>query len=177
MVPSNFEWGSTDGLPIAYPHTETRQELLARYVQKYIEITAGAAAAKPAEVFKCTIIDAFAGGGLFRDEDTQRRIEGTPLRILGAVEEAKRGVARIPRPRSWLGPLELDIATHFNDANPAAVAYLKEVLRDKGYDVDGTNIRVTEGTFDARLDAMIGAVKAQQPRSLSDLPQCSTATY
>ena len=165
MVPSNFEWGRQDGLPVAYPHTETKQELLARYVQKYIEITAGAAAAKPAEVFKCTIIDAFAGGGLFRDEDTQRRIEGTPLRLLGAVEEAKQGVARIPRPRSGLGPLELDIATHFNDANPAAVAYLKEVLRDKGYDVDGTNIRVTEGTFNARLDAMIGAVKAQQPRA------------
>lgn len=165
MAPSNFDWGSPEGLPVAYPHTETKQELLARYVQKYIEITAGAAASKPAEEFKLTIIDAFAGGGLFREEDTNRRIEGTPLRILTAVEEAKRGVALIPRPRARLGPLELDVATHFNDANPAAVAYLKEVLRDRGHDVDGTHLRVTEGTFAERLDGMIGAVKAQQPRA------------
>ena len=165
MVPSIFDWAKSDALPPAFPHTETKQELLARYVQKYIEITAGAAASKPAEEFKFTIIDAFAGGGLFREEDTHRRIEGTPLRILAAVEEAKRSVARIPRPRSWLGPLELDVATYFNDASPAAVAHLKEVLRGSGYDVDGTRIRVTQGTFDERLDAMIGAVKAQQPRA------------
>ena len=167
MAPSTFDWGSPgpDPLPVAYPHTETKQELLACYVKRYIEITAGAAAAKPAEAFKLTIIDAFAGGGLFRDEDTHRRIEGTPLRILAAVEEAKRGVALIPRPRSQMDPLELDIATHFNDADPAAVAHLNQVLRDKGYAVDGTHIRVTEGRFDAQLDAMIGAVKAQQPRA------------
>ena len=165
MVPSKFQWGSREGLPIAYPHTEAKQELLARYVQKYIEITAGAAASKPAKVFKFTVIDAFAGGGLFRESDTQRRIEGTPLRILAAVEEAKRAVVGIPRPRALLGPLGLEIAVHFNDVDPEAVSYLKEVLKNQGHDVDGTNIRITKGKFDAQLDAMIGAVKLQQPRA------------
>lgn len=164
MAPSTFDW-SGNAPPVAYPHTETKQELLARYVQKYIEITAGAAASKPAEVFKFTIIDAFAGGGLFREEYTERRIEGTPLRILRAVEKAKQFVAQIQRPGSYMGPLELDIATHFNDANPTAAAYLQEVLRKEGYDVDGTNVRVTEGKFDAQLDDMIGMVKIQQPRA------------
>ena len=165
MAPSSFDWSSPDGPPIIYPHTETKQEILARYVRKYIEITAGATASKPAKEFKLTIIDAFAGGGLFRKENTDRHIKGTPLRILAAVEEAKRNVTLIRRNHPQLGPLDLNIATHFNDKEPTAVPYLNEVLRDRGYDIDDTRIRVTEGKFAEQLDNMIGAVKAQQPRA------------
>ena len=137
----------------------TKQELVGQYVRKYIEITAGAAAAMAAEVFKCTIIDAFAGGGQFRNETTDEIVAGTPLRILHAVEEAKETVSQTGRRK----PLRLDIATHFNDLDPEVAAYLKEVLKDQGHEIDGQNIRITDGTFAAKLEEMIGAIKEQQP--------------
>ena len=161
MAPAKFEWDRTGTLPSVLPHTMTKQELVGQYVRKYIEITAGAAAAMAAEVFKCTIVDAFAGGGLFRNETTDENVVGTPLRILHAIEGAKETVSQVRRRT----PLRLDIATHFNDLKPEVAAYLKEVLKDQGHEIDGQNIRITDGTFEAKLDEMIGAIKEQQPRA------------
>ena len=160
MAPARFEWDKIEPPPVL-AHTMTKQELVGEYVRRYLEITAGAAAAKPAEVFKCTIVDAFAGGGLFRNEATDEVVSGTPLRILQAIEEAKETVSQIERRR----PLRLDIATHFNDLDPDTAAYLKEVLKDAGHELNGQGLRVTEGSFEARLEEMIGGIREQQPRA------------
>ena len=161
MVSSNFSWRRGSAPPVAFLHTVRKHELIGQYVRKYLEITAGAAAGKPADVFKCTIIDAFAGGGIFQSERGEETIAGTPLRILQAIEEAKRTVLQIERRK----PLALEIDALFNDADNDAVAYLEEVLTAKGYGADGTRVQVTEGTFEDRLDGMIAAVKSQQPRA------------
>ena len=161
MTSSTFSWRKGSAPPVALLHTVRKHELIGQYVRKYLEITAGAAAAKPADVFKCTIIDAFAGGGIFQSERTDETIAGTPLRILQAIEEAKRTVAQMDRRK----PLALDIATQFNDADRDTVAYLKEVLNARGYGGGGTGVEVTEGTFEDRFREMIAAVKSQQPRA------------
>ena len=161
MASSAFSWHKGNAPPVALLHTVRKHELIGQYVRKYLEITAGAAAAMSADVFKCTIIDAFAGGGIFQSERTEETIAGTPLRILQAIEEAKQTVAERDRRK----PLALEIATHFNDADRDTVDYLKQVLNATGYGVDSTSVQVTEGTFDDRLGGMIAAVKAQQPRA------------
>ena len=161
MASSDFSWRKGSAPPVALLHTVRKHELIGQYVRKYLEITAGAAAAKPADVFKCTIIDAFAGGGIFQSSRSEETIAGTPLRILQAIEEAKQTVTEIERRK----PLALEIAALFNDADEDAVAYLEEVLKANGYGADGTRVQVTEGTFEDRLDGMIAAVKSQQPRA------------
>ena len=161
MASSNFSWRKGSPPPVALLHTVRKHELIGQYVRKYLEITAGAAAGKPADVFKCTIIDAFSGGGVFQADRNEETIAGTPLRILQAIEEAKQTVSQVERRK----PLRVEIATQFNDADKEAVAYLKELLKAKGDEFEGTNIRVTEGAFEDRLGEMVGAVKAQQPRA------------
>ena len=161
MVSSAFSWRRGHPAPVALAHTVRKHELIGQYVRKYLEITAGAAAAMPADVFKCTIIDAFSGGGMFRSARIEDMIAGTPLRILEAIEQAKRTVAETDRRK----PLALEIATQFNDADEEAAAYLKEVLESTGYGVDGATLQVTQGAFADRLKAMIAAVSSQQPRA------------
>ena len=161
MVSSDFSWRRGHPAPVALPHTVRKHELIGHYVRKYLEITAGAAAAMPADVFKCTIIDAFSGGGVFRSARTEDMITGTPLRILQAIEEAKQTIAETDRRK----PLALEIATQFNDADEEAAAYLRETLKSTGYGVDGTTVQVTQGAFADRLRAMIDAVGSQQPRA------------
>ena len=161
MASSDFAWRKGSAPPVALLHTVRKHELIGQYVRKYLEITAGAAAAKRADVFKCTIIDAFSGGGLFQSERTEETIAGTPLRILRAIEEAKQTVTAIESRK----PLALEIAAWFNDADKDAVAYLEEVLKANDYGADGTTVQVTEGLFEDRLDEMLAAVKSQQPRA------------
>ena len=161
MASSNFTWRRGLAPPVALRHTVQKHELIARYVRRYLEITAGAAAGKPADVFRCTIIDAFAGGGIFRADRNEEALAGTPLRILQAIEDAKRTVTEMRRRK----PLIFEIATQFNDADREIVAYLKEVLEGKGYQIDGKTLQLTEGTFAERLRGMIAAVKTQQPRA------------
>ena len=68
MASSTFSWHKGNAPPVALLHTVRKHELIGQYVRKYLEITAGAAAAMSADVFKCTIVDAFAGGGIFQSE-------------------------------------------------------------------------------------------------------------
>ena len=76
MASSAFSWRRGYPAPVALLHTVRKHELIGQYVRKYLEITAGAAAAMSADVFKCTIIDAFSGGGMFRSARTEDMIHG-----------------------------------------------------------------------------------------------------
>ena len=161
MASSAFSWRRGHPAPVALLHTVRKHELIGQYVRKYLEITAGAAAAMSADVFKCTIIDAFSGGGMFRSARAEAMIHGTPLRILEAIEQARRSVAETDRRK----PLAFEIATRFNDADAEAAAYLKETLASTGHGADGTTVQVTQGAFADRLPEMIASVKSQQPRA------------
>ena len=145
-------------LPKAGDQTVKKHDLYAEYLKEYLRIV-GEGAWKSKRV-RVTVIDAFAGGGEYKAEDGGRSLVlGSPLRLLRAAEEATQ--ALLERHPSY----DVEVRFWFNDAGRDNADHLRQVLAREGYTIDGKRIRVTTGRFADQVDAMIAAVRKQQPRA------------
>lgn len=145
-------------LPKAGDQTVKKHDLYAEYLKEYLRIV-GEGAWKSKRV-RVTVIDAFAGGGEYDAEDAgQSLVPGSPLRLLRAAEEAEQ--ALLERDPSY----DVEVRFWFNDAERDNADHLRQVLGREGYTIDGKRIRVTTGRFADHVDAMIAAVREQQPRA------------
>lgn len=152
--PATGQWT----LPKAGDQTVKKHDLYAEYLKEYLRIV-GEGAWKSKRV-RVTVIDAFAGGGEYDAEDAGRSlVPGSPLRLLRAAEEAKQ--ALLERDPSY----DVEVRFWFNDAERDNADHLRQVLGREGYTIDGKRIRVTTGRFADQVDAMIAAVRQQQPRA------------
>ena len=79
---SSFEWRPSEPPPRIEPHSKAKLDVLRRYIQEYFDRLN---VNPQREEFRLDLIDGFAGGGTFRDGNTE--ISGTPLVML---EEAKK---------------------------------------------------------------------------------------
>ena len=153
-----WDWSKGEEPPVARDHTQARVTLTGDYVTRYVEITASAAARRGADEYRCAIVDAFSGGGVFRNPEGEI-IDGTPLAaITGAKAGFANAVAANPRTKGK-APLKPDLRFWFNDIEPKTVAFLKETLAERGHRVDGEKTVVTQGAFSEHLTAMIRWVR------------------
>ncbi len=108
-----------------------------------------------------TLVDGFCGGGLYYLEGTSQLVDGSPLRMLQAVEEASRMINR-ERPKKIL----FDIQYIFIDKDPRALNHLRDVLKGRGYDRSiGTTIHLLHADFGSTVRDVLAAVARHTPRS------------
>jgi len=82
---SQAEW-SADGrtLPTVDPHTKAKHKILEEYIENLVITLYGKGRYG---VTNFTFIDAFCGGGMYRDPETRQEWEGSPIRIIRAVQK------------------------------------------------------------------------------------------
>ena len=129
--------------------------MLRRYIQKYFDRLN---VNPQREEFKLDLVDGFAGGGTFRDGDTD--ISGTPLVMLEEAEEAEK---RLNEKRTKR--LHINCKFYFIDKERAHTDHLRKVLRERGYRVDEDRIIVRTGLFEDEIEAILRSIKQRQPRA------------
>lgn len=83
MTSKHYEWRIGDSLPELGDHSLAKHEIFERYVRIYIErLTRNPSQ----DMLNLTLVDGFCGGGIYARGQTKE--EGSPLRLLRAVEEA-----------------------------------------------------------------------------------------
>ena len=89
---SRVEW-SADGknLPTVDPHTKAKHRILEEYIENLVMTLYGKGRYG---VTTFTFVDAFCGGGMYRDPEAQEEWDGSPIRIIRAV---RRGYERSRR--------------------------------------------------------------------------------
>ena len=110
------------------------------------------------ETFKLHLIDGFAGGGTFRDGD--ETVSGTPLIML---EETRAAEERLNRNRTKR--LHVDCRFYFIDVARAHIDHLRQVLRERDYDPDGSKITIRNAPFEDEVDNILGDIRKRQPRT------------
>jgi len=151
---SSFEWHPSEPPPRIEPHSKAKLDVLRRYIQEYFDRLN----VNPrGEEFRLDLIDGFAGGGTFRDGNTE--ISGTPLVML---EEAKKAEERLNRKRKKR--LHINCKFYFVDKEEAHTDHLRKVLREHGYRVDEDKIVVRTGLFENEVKDILRSIKQRQPR-------------
>jgi len=111
---SRAEW-SSDGsiLPTVDPHTKAKHKILEEYIENLV-ITLYGKGRYGVTTF--TFVDAFCGGGMYQDPEKNQEWEGSPIRIVKAVQ---RGYEKSKR------KYPLSVKYIFMDSNESHLQCLK----------------------------------------------------
>ncbi|WP_426609399.1 three-Cys-motif partner protein TcmP [Bradyrhizobium sp. McL0616] len=159
-----YEWKVGQPLPILGPHSFAKHDIFDQYVGIYIERLTRT----PSQtVLNLTIVDGFCGGGVYRRGTEE--VEGSPLRLLTAIEVAER-LLSAARTKGFTVKADF----FFIDENPHHVAFLRDVLEKRGYGPRlGHDIFIRESSFESACPDVIAHIqrKGTAHRSLFFLDQ------
>lgn len=153
---SQYTWAH--GPAAIAQHSIAKHRVLEAYLAQYFQVLVGG---QPREEFKLTVVDGFAGGGLYYHEDTRETVRGSPLIFLDAAREAEYLVNRERR-----NPVRFDLSYFFIEANRAAYQHLLKVLTDHqhGHRI-GKDIFVKCASFLDEAKAIIAYIAKKSPRN------------
>ena len=152
---SSFKWHPNEPPPEIETHSKAKLDVLRKYIREYFDRLN---VNPQREEFRLDLIDGFAGGGTFRDGDTD--ISGTPLVML---EEAEKAEERLNKRRTK--QLHVNCKFYFVDKEEAHTDHLRKVLRERGYKVDEDKIVVQTGLFENEIEGILRSIKQRQPRA------------
>jgi three-Cys-motif partner protein len=157
LAKKHYHWG--DGPAEIERHSIVKHDVLAEYLGKYFEIRT--LNARGRERFRITLVDGFCGGGLYRLQGTDELISGSPLRMLQAVATAKASINQ-----NRTKQLDLDVQYVLIDKDLHAIAFLTNLLQERGYGSQiGTSIHLIHDEFASATERTLALVKAHTPRS------------
>ena len=90
MPKKEYDWNVGDPPPYIEAHSLTKHKVLEDYLFRYLHILTQH---PMSQHFKLTLVDGFAGGGLYRQQDTEELQLGSPLQLLKTSEAA---IAHLP---------------------------------------------------------------------------------
>jgi three-Cys-motif partner protein len=153
-----YRWTSNGPLPTIKPHSIAKHNVIHAYLVDYIQTLVSS---PHQEELRLTLVDGFAGGGLYKHEITKEIVFGSPFRLLNAVKEAE---AVINQHRQ--NPLRMNVDYFFVDAESDACSFLNKTLQDQGYSGRiGADIKVLNGRFELEATRIRDFIRTKNPRN------------
>ncbi len=157
MAKSHYDWSA--GPAEIEEHSLTKHEVLVGYMRRYFERRT--LNGRGQERLRLTLVDGFCGGGLYTVRATGKEALGSPLRMLDCVREAQREINQ-----DRLKPIQLEVQYIFVDENPQAIAHLRKVLEERGYDEEiGRSIHIMCSDFVAAAPSVMRLIRGYMPRT------------
>lgn len=153
---SQYTW--KNGAESIQQHSIAKHRILEAYLAAYFQTLVGG---QPRDEFKLTLVDGFAGGGLYFHEDTRQPVLGSPFIFLNAEREAEYTINK-----GRTKPVRLDISHFFIEARREAYLHLDHTLRSEGYgDRIGSSIQLRRARFEDEAANIIEFIKKKSPRN------------
>jgi len=151
MPKKEYGWDGGN-IPIIGEHSIAKHRILREYVQKYIEILTR----NPRiERLKLTLVDGFAGGGIYQRSGDSVPHFGSPAILIEATAAAQTQVNLVRHK-----PVTIQPAYFFIDKNPANLAVLQETLQKHIYPAHpGVTPTILTGTFEDKLAPIVASIK------------------
>lgn len=155
MTQSPYRWNDYEPA-IIKQHSIAKHDVLREYLVAYLQTLVNNPGRDTVSV---TLVDGFAGGGLYVHEHTKQLVPGSPFVILEAVKEAQ-ALLSLDRKK----PLHFNLDYFFVEKERQACEFLRKNLADRGYqDRVGKDIRVLHGTFESHYPQILQFIKAKNP--------------
>jgi three-Cys-motif partner protein len=166
MTRAPYQWGSDKQLAVIKQHSIAKHEVLRAYLLEYFQTLV-----RPQhDELRLTLVDGFAGGGIYQHENSGDVVLGSPFVLLNAASDAEKLINRDRQK-----PLRLNVDYFFVDVKQDALVLLEQTLRAKGHgDRIGHDIRLLKGKFEAVAESIKTSVRSKNPmngRSLFFLDQ------
>ena len=117
-IPDQFDWRPEAEPPQIQSHTDAKLRLLAAYIDGYFDAVC---AIPHMDVLRIAFVDAFSGGGLFKQGQDWRY--GSPLVMIDAVNRARKRINKTRRKE-----FRIEVKYFFVDESEDAVEFLRNSL-------------------------------------------------
>ena len=154
MIDGHYDWSAL-GLPARLlEHSRAKLAVYREYLRRYVrEMTKDIRISK----LMLNVVDGFCGGGIYRGEQGNNLVYGSPIIFLEVMKEMQ---AEVQARRT--APFQLDYRLHFVDKSPAALASLRIVLKQRGFDsLIGTRAFLHQTTFEEVLPSLLNDVSGR----------------
>ena len=153
MPKKEYGWAGGN-VPIIGEHSVAKHRILREYVQRYVEILTQ----NPRiDRLRLTLVDAFAGGGIYQRSGHDAPHLGSPAILIQATSAAQ---ARVNTNRQK--PVVILPAFYFIDKSETNLAVLQETLRTQVYpEHPGVSPTVLCGAFEEQLEPLLGRIKQE----------------
>lgn len=156
MTLSPYRWSDYSPAVIKQ-HSIAKHEVLREYLVAYLQTLV---VGPVQDTISVTLIDGFAGGGLYVHENTGLPVLGSPFVFLEAAKEAQ-ALLTLNRKK----PLCFNLDYFFVEKEKRTWAFLLKNLGDRGYqDRIGRDINVLQGTFEQHYPQIVNFIQAKNPR-------------
>jgi len=140
------------------PHSIAKHDVLRSYLSAYFQTLAPS---HQQEELKLTLVDGFAGGGIYEHSITKQPILGSPFVFLEAAKEAE---ALINQNRAK--PLRMNIDYFFIEKDKSAFSLLSDTIKSEGYGPRvGSDIKLINGSFEHHVTSLSDFIKKKNPRN------------
>lgn len=162
-----WKYWQSGKLPELDEHSEKKLDLLRDYLVLYLQIVLKTTAATGKLVQEITLVDGFAGGGIYQGKKL-----GSPVTILKAVEEAEALVNQGRDKRMKIVPI-----CYFIEKDPDAFACLESTLKAHNYgDAIGKSIHLKRDDFEKCAPEIVASINNRHKkggnRTIFFLDQC-----
>jgi len=156
MAIKHYDW--KNGPDAIQQHSIAKHRILQSYLAAYFQTLVSS---PNQDALRLTLVDGFAGGGLYYHSDTKELVKGSPFICLDATREADFNINK-----GRHKPVKLDVSYFFVEANRHACLHLDKVLRDEGYgSALGNTIQLRHAKFQDEAENIINFIKKKSPRN------------
>ena len=162
MAKGGYSWSLNGSLPVIEDHSLAKHEVLRAYLVNYLRILAQN---PKSEGIRVTLVDGFAGGGQYQTP-IGNIVNGSPLVLLDALDEARALVATDRQERGIRKPYVIDAHVHLVEKHPATHTFLQKVIADSPKAHAGsTVVHVHKGDFHKKLPDILKDIQARQKKN------------
>ena len=166
MPEKHYSWEHGE-VPYIDPHSLAKHRILRRYIEIYVEVLMSD---PRRERLALTLVDGFAGGGLYRQRISNELHPGSPLILLDAVPAAQ---ARVNETRRKQATVEAEFI--FVEKQPATAEHLRRALATHvaPEQVQGKSITICTGSFEDEIASILARIRerGRAPRAIFLLDQ------
>ena len=160
MPKKEYDWETGEPPPFIEAHSLTKHRVLEDYLYQYLHILTQH---PNRNYIKLTLVDGFAGGGEYRQENNVTEIQlGSPLRFLHTVDAAIPSIADTRASKGIKNNIvELNVQYYFVEKKKSNYLYLIETLKKYGYESRiNNNIHVIHNAFESVADTIIKKIQS-----------------
>jgi three-Cys-motif partner protein len=157
-----YSWSLNGKLPTIEDHSLAKHEVLRAYLRNYLRILAQ----NPnSEGIRVTLVDGFAGGGRYQTP-AGSIVGGSPLIMLGALQEARTLVALDRQQRNIHKPYVIHAHVHLIEQDADTCAYLRKVIAETpDASASNTAVSIYQGDFNQKLPDILTEIQSRQKKN------------
>jgi three-Cys-motif partner protein len=155
----HYSWAPGERFPTIKQHSLAKHEILRSYLIAYMQTLTSS---PRQDLFRLTLVDGFAGGGVYRHATTGNEVLGSPFVMLEAAKEAEFIINQTRQKK-----IHFDIKYFFVEADKPTAEVLRLQLVERGYGplLENESIYILDGRFNEHADSVVQFIKKRSPKS------------